>query len=177
MRIFFEKCPSDKFLNPAHPECSCKEYTTAFTDYGVLNLKFGSWFYTANGTGTFFPILFFVVLGVALMIVCAPAVYFFSYRMSRRELHETHREEFFIQWHQQRLSSLICLLLICLGFVLLMMGVSGQSEIDIAGLVKTTALPGVIFALMGFLTWRIILSRGRQQAARARAGSTARRLT
>ena len=177
VRDFFAKCPADKFLNPDHPECSCGAYTSNFTDYGALVIKSGSWSYTANGSGVLYPIFMFVILAVALIIICTPFVYFFSYRMSRKELSETNRETFFFQWYKQRLSSLICLMMVCFGFILLLLGVSGSSEISVFGLFKlSTSLPGIVFALLGFLTWRIILTRSPDAApARAKLGRANKR--
>jgi hypothetical protein len=175
MQTYFAKCPSDKFLAPDHPECSCGTYTSNFDDFGSVVIKSGSWSYYASGNGALYPVVMLAVLSVALIIICMPFVYFFSYRMSRRELSQSHREGFFFQWHKQRLSSLICLTMICFGFILLLLGVSGNSEIAVFGLFTiSTSLPGIVFALLGFLTWRIILTRAPDEPAkrqRAKAGA------
>lgn len=168
VNVFFRKCPNDKFLNTENPECSCSSFIREFIDYGAINIKAGSHFYTANGSGTFYPVALFILLAVTLTIICAPFVYFFSYRMTRSELKEAADKGFFFEWHKQRLSSLICLTFICLGFVLLIIGVSGQNEIDVLGLVKTSAGPGVAFALFGFLLWRMIIARPTSKSRQSR---------
>jgi hypothetical protein len=161
LNIFFQACPPDKFMNPANPACTCSALRELVDDQALVSLKLGSYFFNYYGSGTVYPAMALLVAATVMTIVCVPFVYYFSLRMSTRELREIRKgRQFFLAWHQQRQSSAIGLVLICFGFILVLMGITGTAEVDVFGLFKmTTSYPGLISLILGFLTWRMILIR------------------
>jgi hypothetical protein len=159
--IFFHACPPGKFLNIANPECSCAALRSVIEDHAVFTVKLGAQYFPIYGGGTLYPLFLLLIVATVAVVASVPFVYYISYRMSRRELMESKRgREFFLTWHQQRLSSLICLALICFGFVLLLLGITGPTEINVFGFFKmSTSLPGLGSMLLGFLTWRMIINK------------------
>ena len=155
---FFNKCTPDRFLNVEFPECGCDSIRNIVMDYGVLNLKFGSQMYIINGSGTAFPILMILVLFPVIFCICYPFVYYFSYRMSKKELILAKDRNFFYQWHTRRLSSFMSILLVCGGISLFSFGISGDSEVDVLGLKIATQFPGLILAVLGVVLWAKIIS-------------------
>ena len=155
---FFEKCPPAKFLNPANPECSCAEFHNSFQDFAVVMVKSGGTFVSGFGNGQLYPLIFLSMLVVVMVVLCAPFVYYFSYRMSRKEIKDTDQPEFFFRWHKQRLSSLICLVLICFGFALFFMDLVSANTIKFGDILElSTGYPGLVLTAFGFLIWMKIL--------------------
>jgi len=166
---FAEKCPPNKFLNAEFPECSCASFNANFNDFAVVMVKSGGTYFSGFGSGGMYPYLVFCLVVVSMTIAAAPFVYFFSYRMSRNEIRDTHKPDFFLKWHRQRLSSLICLVLICFGFSLFFFNLVGSgTTFKLGSLVITTAYPGLVLALFGILVWMKILNKSESVSAHKR---------
>lgn len=165
---FAEKCPPEKFLNSSYPDCSCANLHASFDDFAVVMVKSGGTFFSGFGNGSLYPYIFLCILIVLLVVICAPFVYFFSYRMSRNEIKDTHRPDFFLKWHRQRLSSLICLVLVSFGFALFFMHFVGSgTTLKINDWFEiSTAYPGLVMALLGILVWMKILNNKESATAR-----------
>jgi hypothetical protein len=158
--VFFTTCPIDKFLKPEYPECSCAAYLQRLDDFGGVAFKWGPHYHSALMPGIAFPLLWLALVLAILVALCAPAVYFFSYRMSRRELAAAGNPDFFLRWHRQRLSVFICMAMTCFGFLLVLLGIAGNATISLGeGWNITTTTLGIVFVFFGFLIWQYILRR------------------
>jgi hypothetical protein len=151
---FLLNCTTEKFMNPDNPECSCNALNASFPDYVITLTKSGSMLGEFGGSGGASLYVFAAFVVAISFVVTLPLTLLISYRMSRREVQATKNGTFFMKWHRQKQSSFISLVLIVLGVILLFASVSGQSELDLAGILKITSVyPGLISLVLGFWIW------------------------